>query len=139
MAFLLSLKKRVMWLVCSLALPVEKSRDWHCARSSTFQHWHTKGEMRFLQLHDRNAPRIQLQTFKFISLSLFFPPEGKPGMSDVSSLSGISGLSFDSTLLSPLLFFWLVLLLFLSYPIFCVLARSSELLPENSLIFFVRR
>ena len=42
-------------------------------------------------------------------------PEGRPGMSDVSLLSGISGLSFDSTLLSPLLFFYLVLLLFLSY------------------------
>ena len=26
-------------------------------------------------------------------------PEGRPGMSDVSPLSGISGLSFDSTLL----------------------------------------
>ena len=42
-------------------------------------------------------------------------PEGKLGMSDVSPLSGISGLSFDSTLLSPLLFFCLVLLPFLSY------------------------
>ena len=36
-------------------------------------------------------------------------------MSDVSPLSGISGLSFDSTLLSPLLFVCLVLLPFLSY------------------------
>ena len=36
-------------------------------------------------------------------------------MSDVFPLSGISGLSFDSTLLSPLLFFSLVLLPFLSY------------------------
>ena len=36
-------------------------------------------------------------------------------MSDVSPLSGISGLSFDSTLLSPLLFFCLVLLRCLSY------------------------
>ena len=42
-------------------------------------------------------------------------PEGRPGMSDVSPLSGILGLSFDSTLLSPLLFFCLVLLPFLSY------------------------
>ena len=42
-------------------------------------------------------------------------PEGRPGMSDVSPLSGISGLSFDSTLLSPLFFFCLVLLPFLSY------------------------
>ena len=41
-------------------------------------------------------------------------PEGRPGMSDVSPLSGISGLSFDSTLLSHLLFFCLVLLPFLS-------------------------
>ena len=43
------------------------------------------------------------------------PSVGRPGMSDVSPLSGISGLSFDSTLLSPLLFFCLVLLPFLSY------------------------
>ena len=41
-------------------------------------------------------------------------PEGRPGMSDVCPMSGILGLSFDSTLLSPLLFFCLVLLLFLS-------------------------
>ena len=41
---------------------------------------------------------------------LFISPEGRPGMSDVSPLSGISGLSFDSTLLSPLLCFCLVLL-----------------------------
>ena len=42
-------------------------------------------------------------------------PEGRRGMSDVSPLCGISGLLFDSTLLSPLLFFCLVLLPFLSY------------------------
>ena len=42
-------------------------------------------------------------------------PEGRQGMFDVSPLSGISGLSFDSTLLSPLLFFCLVLFPFLSY------------------------
>ena len=39
-------------------------------------------------------------------------------MSDVSPLPGISGLSFDSTLLSPLLFFCLVLLTFLPYLFF---------------------
>ena len=61
-----------------------------------------------------------------------FPPEGRPGMSDVSPLSGISGLSFDSTFLSPLLFFCLVLLLFLSYLFFCLLVHSPELFPENS-------
>ena len=42
--------------------------------------------------------------------------KGRPGMSDVSPLSGISGLSFDFTLLSPLLFFCLILLLCLSDP-----------------------
>ena len=32
-------------------------------------------------------------------------PEGRPGMSDVYLLSGISGLSFESAFLSPLLIF----------------------------------
>ena len=58
-------------------------------------------------------------------------------MSDVSPLSEISGLSFDSALLSPLLFFCLVLLPFLSY-IF-LLAGPSKLFPENSSIFFFKR
>ena len=51
-------------------------------------------------------------------------------MSDVSPLSGISGLSFDSTLLSSLLFFYLIF--------FCLLVLSSELFSENSSIFFVK-
>ena len=69
---------------------------------------------------------------------LLNPPEGRPGMSDVSPLSGISGLSFDSTLLSPLLFFCLVLLPFCLI-VFCLLALSFQLFPENSSIFFVKR
>ena len=40
--------------------------------------------------------------------------EGRPGMSDVSPLSGISALSSDSTLLFPPFFFCLLPLLFLS-------------------------
>ena len=60
------------------------------------------------------------------------PPEGRPGMSDVSPLSGISGLSLDSTLLSPLYFFRLVLVLFLSYLFFCLLVHSAILFMENS-------
>ena len=48
-------------------------------------------------------------------------PEGKPGTSVVSSLSGISGLSLDSTFLSALLFFLVLLLLLL----FLLLAHSS--------------
>ena len=43
-----------------------------------------------------------------------YVPEWKLGMSDVFPLSGISGLPFHSIFLSPLLFFCLVLLLFLS-------------------------
>ena len=47
-------------------------------------------------------------------------------MSDVSPVSGISGLSFDSSLLSRLLFFRLLPLLFLSCLFFsCLLAHSS--------------
>ena len=65
-------------------------------------------------------------------------PTGRPGMSDVSHLSGISGLSFDSTLLSPVLFFCLVLLPFLSY-LFLPAGLSSKLFPENSSIFFIKR
>ena len=57
---------------------------------------------------------------------------------DVSPLSGISGLSFDSTLLSPLLFFCLILILVMSY-LFCLQVHSSKLFPENSSIFFVKR
>ena len=45
---------------------------------------------------------------------LRIPPKGGRGCLMSSPLSGISGLSFDSTLLSPLLFFCLVLLPFLS-------------------------
>ena len=63
------------------------------------------------QLASSLRVRFDWRTFMFHSLT----PEGRPGMSDVSPLSGISGLSFDSTLLSPLSFFCLVLLPFLSY------------------------
>ena len=70
----------------------------------------------YLVEHCTNGDMLQ-RTTGFIWENSFYDenPEGKPGMSDVSSLSGISGLSFDSTLLSPLSFFRLVLLLFLSY------------------------
>ena len=61
-------------------------------------------------------------------------------MPDVSPLFGISMLSFDFILLSPLLFFCLVLLLFLSYLFFCLLAHSPELFfLQNSSILFVKR
>ena len=64
-------------------------------------------------------------------------PQGRRGISDVSPLSGISGLSFDSTVLSSLLFFCLVLLLSVFF--FFLQAHSPELFHENSAIFFVKR
>ena len=58
---------------------------------------------------------LLIVVFQWGKVLLIMAPEGRPEMSDVSPLSGISGLSFDSTLLSSLLFFCLVLLPFLSY------------------------
>ena len=52
-------------------------------------------------------------------------------------MSGISGLSFDSPFLSPLLFFCLVLLLFLSCHFSANGPFSWLFPPENSQIFFV--
>ena len=51
----------------------------------------------------------------FVVVFVLHPPKGGWGCLMAPPLSGISGLSFDSTLLSFLLFFCLVLLLFLSY------------------------
>ena len=50
-------------------------------------------------------------------------------MSDVSSLSGISGLSFDSTLLSPPLLTPIAVSVLSS---FCQLTHSPDFFPENS-------
>ena len=52
-------------------------------------------------------------------------------MSDVSLLSGISGVSFDSTLLSPVLFFYLLLLLFSSCPFFLLTAHTLDFFPKK--------
>ena len=52
--------------------------------------------------------------FSFLTvMQLLFVAKGRLGMSDIFPLSGISGLSLNSTLLSPLLFFCLLPLLFL--------------------------
>ena len=93
-------------------------------------------------------PLLSLSLLLLFKPSATFP-EGRPGMSDVSSLSGISGLSFDSTLLSPRLFFCRELFLFLSYLFFCLQAHSPDfffslslslsLSLQNSSIFFVKR
>ena len=74
--------------------------------------------------NDQCCTAAARRSTKFLTM----PLEGRPGISDVSPLSGISGLSFDSTLLSPLLFFCLVLVLFLSYLFFfCLLVHSVDL------------
>ena len=54
-------------------------------------------------------------------------------MSDVLLVSGISGLSFDSSFLSPLLFFsfCLVLLLFLSCHCFLLMVHSPDFFPRK--------
>ena len=65
-------------------------------------------------------------------------------MSDVLLLSGISGLSFDSPFLSPLLLLFFsfsfcpVLLLFLSCHCFLLMVHSPDFFPENSQIFFIK-
>ena len=57
-------------------------------------------------------------------------------MSDVFPLSGISGLSSDFSFLSPLLFFCLVLLLFLScLVIFLLTVHFPDFFLENSQTF----
>ena len=67
---------------------------------------------------------------KSLTLGLFLPPEGRPGIYDVSPLSGISGLSVWSHFsISPLLFFCLVSFSVLSYP-FLLLAHSPDFLSE---------
>ena len=66
------------------------------------------------------------------------PPKGGWGMSEVSPLSWISGLSFGSTLLSTLLFFCQILLLFLSY-LSSAWWYILKFFPENSSIYVVKR
>ena len=67
------------------------------------------------------------------------PLKGGRGCLMSSPLSGISGLSFDSTLLSPLLFFCLVLLLFLSYLFFYACWSILNFFQIIFSIFFVKR
>ena len=83
-----------------------------CLMSTPPPFWNLKADIWF---HFTISCLVLLPSY--VTLSVFIPAssEGRPGMSDVSPLSRISGLSFDSTLLSPLMFFCLVLLPFLSY------------------------
>ena len=74
-------------------------------------------------------PSVSVGLYCFLSA-----PEGRSGRSDVSSLSWVAGLSFDSTSSARVLF------LFLSYIFACLLAHSHDFFPsENSSTFFVKR
>ena len=89
-----------------------------------------------VELHPYPSHRMLLLLLLFFFF--FLSPEGRPGISDVSRLFGIAGLLFDSTLLSTLLVFCLVLLLSLS----CLFLPAGPFFwtfPENSSIFFVKR
>ena len=60
-------------------------------------------------------------------------------MSDVSPLSGNSGLSFDSTLLSPPLVPLLSLITLSVLSVFCLLVHSPELFSQKILQYFLLR
>ena len=67
------------------------------------------------------------------------PTEGRPAMSDVPLLSGISGLSFDSPFLSLLLFFLPSPLALSVLSFFLLMVHSPDFFPpENSQIVFVK-
>ena len=82
---------------------------------------------------------LHLSVLCCVVLRCTVSPEGRPGMSVVSPLSEISGLSFDSTLLSPLLFFCRDLLLSQSYQFSACWPILLTFSPENSSIFFVKK
>ena len=63
------------------------------------------------------------------------PPKGGQGCLILSLLSGISGLSFDSPLLSPLLFFLPSPLALSVFVIFLLKVHSPDIFPENSNMF----
>ena len=56
-------------------------------------------------------------------------PRRRPGMSDVTLMSGISGLSFDSPFLSPLLFFLPSPFFSFCLVIFCLMVHSPDFFP----------
>ena len=112
-------------------------------------HWFIKrGQMNGTDSSNRkcivwNTRLCSLSSILFTWFSIAYvyfllPPEGRPGMSDVSPLSGISGMSFDSTLLSPLLFFCLVLLPFLSYH-FLSAGPFFSTFPRKFFNIFIKR
>ena len=110
-------------LLHTLTLPLSRILSLPLIQTHTHTHLHST-ELALLRnvrdiLTASDTNQVSILTLFDMSAAFdttdYSNPEGRQGMFDVSPLSGISGLSFDSTLLSPLLFFCLVLLLFLSY------------------------
>ena len=97
---------------------------------------HAQNVLAYRQCHQPLAVLVQLIQVSTVCSGAHKPvfllvnPEGRPGMCDSTLLSGISGLSFDSPFLSPLLFFCLVLLFCLV--IFFFVLSFSLFFPENS-------
>ena len=87
----------------------------------------------FLNVNVYNQMTLLKRWFVQEGKSFCNTPKGRLGMSNVSPWSGIAGLSFDSTLLSPVLFFCLVLLLFLlvfSSAIWPILLNFFQKIPQ---------
>ena len=61
-----------------------------------------------------NLCKFFIKDGRIVSVLIKMYPEGRPRTSDVNSLCGISGLSFDSPYPFPFFLFCLVLLLFLA-------------------------
>ena len=129
-----SLETEVGWLVHSYMM-IMMINFFYCAPfCKSPECWERHKDRLILSFtHTRTCTRAHTHSL-FLSLA---PPEGRPGMSDVSLLSRISGLSFDSPFLSPLIFFWLVLLLFLSCHFFAN-GPFSWLFFQKTQIFFVK-
>ena len=134
---LLLLKGQLAWLFSILYTAGSGKISQTTLLTQIFFRLHLKPQCSW---HSPSPSCVSLFPFVLWVVLLFFPRR-EAGDVWCLPLSGISGLSFDSTLLSPFLFFCLVLLLFLSYLFFfcCLLVHSSELFLENTLIFFVKR
>ena len=76
---------------------------------------------------DFNTKRYGHQAFRYVAPSVWNGPEGRPWMFDVTLLSGISRLSFESPFLSPLFSLSLCLSLSVSSSVSVCLSVSLSL------------
>ena len=104
-----------LWKNCFSPLPFILSLNILCNTPSFTKKKLISLLMYVLLVHFCSYKTVYETSYPFPVIS---SPEGRPGISDACCLSGISGLSFDSTLLFPLKFFYWVLLHFLSCPFY---------------------